>query len=54
VTRLEKKIEARDEKIEKLLEANRQQQLINASMLEFLIEKGYTGHLGNAGLSSND
>lgn len=54
VSRLEMKVEAQNETIEKLLEANKQQQMVNASMMEFLIEKGYTGHLGSAGLSSND
>ncbi|KAH7856017.1 hypothetical protein Vadar_031638 [Vaccinium darrowii] len=54
VTRLEKKLEERDETIEKLLEENKQQQVLNASIMEFLIEKGYTGHLGSGGLSSND
>ncbi|KAH7834892.1 hypothetical protein Vadar_020712 [Vaccinium darrowii] len=53
VTRLEKKLEEPDETIEKLLEANKQQQVFNASMMEFLIEKGYAGHLGSGGLSSN-
>ncbi|KAF7153424.1 hypothetical protein RHSIM_Rhsim01G0231300 [Rhododendron simsii] len=54
VSCLETKIEAQNETIEKLLEANRQQQKINASMMEFLIEKGYTGHVGSAETSSND
>ncbi|KAH7848651.1 hypothetical protein Vadar_005681 [Vaccinium darrowii] len=54
VTRLEKKLEERDETIEKLLEENKQQQVLNASIMEFLIEKGYTRHLGSGGLSSND
>ncbi|KAF7148723.1 hypothetical protein RHSIM_Rhsim03G0060900 [Rhododendron simsii] len=54
VSCLEMKIEAQNETIEKLLEANRQQQKINASMMEFLIEKGYTGHVGSAETSSND
>ncbi|XP_058214093.1 uncharacterized protein LOC131325705 [Rhododendron vialii] len=54
VSGLEMKIEAQNETIEKLLEATRQQQKINASMMEFLIEKGYTGHVGNAETSSND
>ncbi|KAG5548812.1 hypothetical protein RHGRI_014233 [Rhododendron griersonianum] len=54
VSCLETKIESQNETIEKLLEANRQQQKINASMMEFLIEKGYTGHVGSAETSSND
>ncbi|KAF7127514.1 hypothetical protein RHSIM_Rhsim11G0015900 [Rhododendron simsii] len=54
VSCLEMKIEAQNETIEKLLEANRQQQKINASMMEFLIEKGYTGHVGSAETLSND
>ncbi|KAI8555249.1 hypothetical protein RHMOL_Rhmol05G0160100 [Rhododendron molle] len=54
VSCLEMKIEAQNETIEKLLEAGRQQQKINASMMEFLIEKGYTGHVGSAETSSND
>lgn len=54
VSGLEMKIEAQNGTIEKLLEAYRQQQKINASMMEFLIEKGYTGHVGSAGTSTND
>ncbi|KAF7126967.1 hypothetical protein RHSIM_Rhsim11G0005600 [Rhododendron simsii] len=54
VSCLEMKIEAQNDTIEKLLEANRQQQKINASMMEFLIEKGYTRHVGSAETSSND
>ncbi|KAF7154128.1 hypothetical protein RHSIM_Rhsim01G0150700 [Rhododendron simsii] len=54
VSCLEMKIEAQNDTMEKLLEANRQQQKINASMMEFLIEKGYTGHVGSAETSSND
>ncbi|KAI8530240.1 hypothetical protein RHMOL_Rhmol11G0040800 [Rhododendron molle] len=54
VSCLEMKIEAQNETIEKLLEAKRQQEKINASMMEFLIAKGYTGHVGSAETSSND
>ncbi|KAF7126932.1 hypothetical protein RHSIM_Rhsim11G0057000 [Rhododendron simsii] len=54
VSCLEMKIEAQNETIEKLLEANKQQQKINASMMEFLIEKGYTRHGGSAETSSDD
>ncbi|XP_058212702.1 uncharacterized protein LOC131324654 isoform X6 [Rhododendron vialii] len=54
VSSLEMKIEAQNDTIEKLLEASKQQQKINASMMEFLIEKGYTGHVGSAETSSND
>ncbi|KAG5548393.1 hypothetical protein RHGRI_013921 [Rhododendron griersonianum] len=54
VSCLETKIESQNETIEKLLEANKHQQKINASMMEFLIEKGYTGHVGSAETSSND
>ncbi|KAI8547973.1 hypothetical protein RHMOL_Rhmol07G0236600 [Rhododendron molle] len=54
VSCLEMKLEAQNETIEKLLQAKRQQEMINASMMEFLIEKGYTGHVGSAETSSND
>ncbi|KAF7131517.1 hypothetical protein RHSIM_Rhsim09G0044000 [Rhododendron simsii] len=54
LSHLEMKLEAQNETIEKLLQANKQQQMVNVNMMEFLIEKGYTRHIGSVETSSND